>query len=99
MGKPDYSWVWLDARFDSTQFKKIHQSEFVCKTYDRFTEAHPGYGSRRRNMTQNRNQVRKNLLFMMAKVDPMDGKAQTGFHNESRVGEVRVHARRQVKAN
>jgi hypothetical protein len=34
----------------------------------------------------------------MAKVDAMDGKAQTGFHNESRVGEVRVHARRLVKA-
>jgi hypothetical protein len=35
----------------------------------------------------------------MAKVDPMDGKAQTGFHNESRVGKVRVHARRLAKAN
>ncbi len=39
------------------------------------------------------------MLFVMAKVDPMDGKAQTGFHNESRVGEVRVHARRLAKAN
>jgi hypothetical protein len=36
---------------------------------------------------------------MMAKVDPMDEKAQTGCHNESRVGEARVHARRLVKAN
>jgi hypothetical protein len=35
----------------------------------------------------------------MAKVDPMDGKAQTGFHNESRVGKVRVHARWLAKAN
>jgi hypothetical protein len=35
----------------------------------------------------------------MAKVDLMDGKAQTGFHNESRVGEARVHARRLEKAN
>jgi hypothetical protein len=35
----------------------------------------------------------------MAKVDPIDGKAQTGFHIESRVGELRVHARRLVKAN
>jgi hypothetical protein len=35
----------------------------------------------------------------MAKVDPMEGKAQTGCHNESRVGEARVHARRQAKAN
>jgi hypothetical protein len=32
----------------------------------------------------------------MAKVDPMDGKAQTGFHNESRVGEARVHVMRLV---
>jgi hypothetical protein len=36
---------------------------------------------------------------MMAKVDPMDGKAQTGFHNEYRVGEVRVHGRRLANAN
>jgi hypothetical protein len=35
----------------------------------------------------------------MAKVDPVDGKTQTGFHNESRVSEVRVHARRLAKAN
>jgi hypothetical protein len=33
-----------------------------------------------------------------AKDDPMDEKAQTGFHNEIRVGEVRVHARRLAKA-
>jgi hypothetical protein len=36
---------------------------------------------------------------VIAKVDPMDGKSQIGFHNESRVGEVRVHARRLAKAN
>jgi hypothetical protein len=36
---------------------------------------------------------------MTAKVDPMDGKAQTGLRNESRVGEARVHARRLAKAN
>jgi hypothetical protein len=35
----------------------------------------------------------------MAKVDPMDGKAQTGCHNESRVGEARVHTGRLAKAN
>jgi hypothetical protein len=29
----------------------------------------------------------------------MDGKAQIGCHNESRVGEARVHARRLAKAN
>jgi hypothetical protein len=39
------------------------------------------------------------MLFVMAKVDSMDGKAQTGFHNESRVGEARVHARWLAKAN
>jgi hypothetical protein len=38
-------------------------------------------------------------LFVTAKIDPMDEKAQTGFHNESRVGEARVHARRLAKAN
>jgi hypothetical protein len=38
-------------------------------------------------------------LFVTAKVDPMDGKAQTGFHNEYRVGEARVHASRLAKAN
>jgi hypothetical protein len=32
-------------------------------------------------------------------VDPMDGKAQIGFHNESRVGEARVHKRWLAKAN
>jgi hypothetical protein len=36
---------------------------------------------------------------MTAKVDPMDEKAQTGFHNESRVGEARVHAKQLAKAN
>jgi hypothetical protein len=46
-------------KFDSTQFqKKVSQSEFVCKSYDRFTEAHPGYGSGRQNMTRNQNWVR-----------------------------------------
>jgi hypothetical protein len=39
------------------------------------------------------------LLFVMTKIDPMDGKAQIGCHNESRVDEVRVHARWLVKAN
>jgi hypothetical protein len=39
------------------------------------------------------------LLYVTTKVDPMDGKAQIGFHNKSRVGEARVHARRQAKAN
>jgi hypothetical protein len=39
------------------------------------------------------------LLFVTKKVDPMDEKTQTGFHNESRVGEARVHARRLAKAD
>jgi hypothetical protein len=33
------------------------------------------------------------------KVDLMDGKAQTGFHNESRVDKARVHARQLAKTN
>jgi hypothetical protein len=33
------------------------------------------------------------------KVDPMDGKAQIGFHNESRVSKARFHARWIAKAN
>jgi hypothetical protein len=35
----------------------------------------------------------------MAKVDPMDGNHQRGFHNESRVDEVRVHTMRLAKTN
>jgi hypothetical protein len=35
----------------------------------------------------------------MANVDPMDGKAQAGFHNESRVDNARVHTRWLAKAN
>jgi hypothetical protein len=64
MGKPD----WLDVKFDSTHFfKKVHQSEFICKIYDRFTEARPGYGSVRQNMTRNRNQVRQKLAVCDSK--------------------------------
>jgi hypothetical protein len=39
------------------------------------------------------------VVYVMAKVDLMDGKAQTEFHNESRVGEARVHTRRLAKTN
>jgi hypothetical protein len=39
------------------------------------------------------------VLYVTAKVDPMDGKAQIGFHNESRVGKARVHASRLAKVN
>jgi hypothetical protein len=38
-------------------------------------------------------------MFVIAKVDPMDGKAQTWCHNESSFGEARVHARGLAKAN
>jgi hypothetical protein len=56
--KPD----WLDVKFDSTQFqKKVPQSKFVRKSYDRFTKACPGHGFGRRNMSQNQNQVRQKL--------------------------------------
>jgi hypothetical protein len=61
-GQTQLGRVWLDVKFDSTQFqKKLPQSVFVCKSYDRFTEPRPGYGSRRRNMTRNRNRVRQKL--------------------------------------
>jgi hypothetical protein len=54
----------LDAKFDSTQFqKKVPQTEFICKSYDRFTEARPGYGSVRQNMTLNQNWVRQKLTI------------------------------------
>jgi hypothetical protein len=43
--------------------KKVPQSEFVCKSYDRFTEARPDYGSERQNMTRNRYRVRKTLAI------------------------------------
>jgi hypothetical protein len=39
------------------------------------------------------------MLFVTAKIDPMDGKAQTRLHSESSVGEVRVYARQLAKAN
>ncbi len=39
------------------------------------------------------------MLFVTTKVDPMEGKAQIGCHNEFSVGEVRVHARWLAKAN
>jgi hypothetical protein len=59
MGEPNLGGVWLDAKFDSTQFQKqVPQSKLVCKSYDCFTKARPGYGSGRRNMTRNRNRVR-----------------------------------------
>jgi hypothetical protein len=51
----------MDVKFDSTQFKKVAQSEFVSKSYDRSTKAHPDYDSGRRNMTRNRNRVRQKL--------------------------------------
>jgi hypothetical protein len=55
--------VWLDVKFDSTQFqKKVPQSEFVCKSYDHLTEARLGHGFRRRNMTQNQNRLRQKLV-------------------------------------
>jgi hypothetical protein len=69
------SWIWASSRGQTWLgwglvgceiwfypiSKKVPQSEFVCKSYDRFTEAHPGYGSGRQNMTRNRNRVRQKL--------------------------------------
>jgi hypothetical protein len=42
--------------------KKVPQSEFICKGYDRFTAARLGYGSGRWNMPWNRNRVRQKLV-------------------------------------
>jgi hypothetical protein len=54
-----FGWMW---NLILPNFKKnVPQSEFVCKSYDRFTETRPGYGSERHNMTQNRNWVRQKL--------------------------------------
>jgi hypothetical protein len=38
------------------------------QSYDHFTEARPGYGSERRNMTQNRNWVRQRLIQWMERL-------------------------------
>jgi hypothetical protein len=43
--------------------QNVPQSEFICKSYDHFTEARLGYDSRRWNMTRNRNQVRQKLAI------------------------------------
>jgi hypothetical protein len=37
-----------------SNFKKVNQSKFVCKSYDRFTEARPGYGSGRQNDSESK---------------------------------------------
>jgi hypothetical protein len=77
----------LDANFDSTQFQKKYLNP---SSYAKVMTVLP----KRIQVT-----VDKNVLYVTAKVDPMDGKAQIGFHNESRVGEARVHTRRLAKAN
>jgi hypothetical protein len=52
MGKPiGFGWM---QNLILPNLKKVPQSEFVCKSYDRFTEARLGYDSGRLNMTQNR---------------------------------------------
>jgi hypothetical protein len=48
VGKP--SWM---RNLILPNLKKVPQFKFVCKSYDCFTEAHPGYSSGRRNMTRN----------------------------------------------
>jgi hypothetical protein len=61
--------------------KKVPQSKFVCKSYDRFTDAHRGYGSRRQNMTRNRNWVRQKLAIC-------DGKGwSNGWKGSNRVSQ------------
>jgi hypothetical protein len=51
VGKSDYG--GMQNLILPNFFKKVHQSEFVCKSYDRFIKARPGYGFGRQNMTQN----------------------------------------------
>jgi hypothetical protein len=58
VGKPDLGGFGGMRNLILPNLKKVHQSEFVCKSYDRFTEARPSYGAGRQNMTQNRNRVR-----------------------------------------
>jgi hypothetical protein len=62
MGKPDYGGFGGMRNLILPNFKKkVPQSEFVWKSYDRFTEACMGYGSGRQNMTQNQNRVSQKL--------------------------------------
>jgi NAD-dependent dihydropyrimidine dehydrogenase PreA subunit len=63
MGKPN--WVefgWMQNLILPNFKKKVPQSKFICKSYGRFTEARPGHGFRRPNMTQNQNQLGQNLV-------------------------------------
>jgi hypothetical protein len=82
VGKPNYGgfggmWNLILPNFK----KKVPQYEFICKNYDRFTEARLGYGSERQNMTQNRNQVRQKLAIC-------DGKGwSNGLKGSNRVSQ------------
>jgi hypothetical protein len=61
--------------------KKVPQSEFICKSYDRFIEARPDYDSRRRNMTRDQNRVRQKLIVY-------DGKGcYNGWKGSNRVSQ------------
>jgi hypothetical protein len=55
--------VWWDAKFDSTQKNFKSTSIRVRMQKDCFTEARPGYGSGRQNMTRNQNRVRQKLAI------------------------------------
>jgi hypothetical protein len=61
VSKPDYGGFGRMQNLILPNSKKVPQSEFVCKSYDRFTKARPSYGSGRQNMTRNRNRVRQKL--------------------------------------
>jgi hypothetical protein len=68
MGKHELGWVRNQQNLILSNFKKkVHQSKFVCKSYDRFTEARLSYGSGRRNMTRNRKRVRQKLAVCSGK--------------------------------
>jgi hypothetical protein len=63
LGALEVEFGWMQNLIVPNFKKKLPQSEFVCKSYDRFTEARPGYDSGRRNMTRNRNWVRQKLAI------------------------------------
>jgi hypothetical protein len=92
--------VWWDAKFDSTQFQKKTSIRVRMQKLWPFSWSTSGLWFWKAEYdSESKSGKVKNLLFVTAKVDPMDGKAQIGFHNESRVGEARVHARRLAKVN
>jgi hypothetical protein len=103
-GQTGLGGVWLDVKFNSTEFQKkvppirVHMQKswpfYQSTSRPQFWKAE--YDSESKLGRAKTCCMSQQLL---CKVDPMDGKAQTWFRNESRVGEAIVHARRLAKAN